>query len=418
MRTPIPDYLEEILEALRSEDNGAVADYIPALAAADPDRFAVAVTTVEGRTYTAGDSDVEFSIQSMSKPFAYAAAIADRGVDVVDAHVGVEPSGAAFNMLSLEEGTYRPKNPMINAGALTAHSLLVGAGASRDERVERALEFFSALAGRQLSIDEEVYRSELETADRNLAIAHMLRSYGILDDDPHKIVDGYTAQCSILVTVGDIATMSATLAAGGTHPITGERVIAPGAARQTLSAMAAAGMYDSAGTWFTEVGIPAKSGVAGGLLGALPGQIGIGSLSPRLDEHGNSVRGIKLFRRMSKDMGFHLMETEPTGTRAVRDVRTDGEATIVDLQGAINFSSAESILHSLEQDAPSTGTVVIDVSRVDGFTDVGRRMVLEGMRRLSLDGLTVGLADPEGKLPDPDLGDGTYPFDATGSAPV
>ncbi len=338
MRTPIPDYLEEILEALRSEDNGAVADYIPALAAADPDRFAVAVTTVEGRTYAAGDSEVEFSIQSMSKPFAYAAAIADRGVDVVDAHVGVEPSGAAFNMLSLEEGTYRPKNPMINAGALTAHSLLVGAGASRDERVERALEFFSALAGRRTRIDEEVYRSELETADRNLAIGHMLRGYGILEDDPHEIVDGYTAQCSILVTVGDIATMSATLAAGGTHPITGERVIAPGAARQTLSAMVAAGMYDSAGTWFTEVGIPAKSGVAGGLLGALPGQIGIGSLSPRLDEHGNSVRGIKLFRRMSKDMGFHLMETEPTGTRAVRDVRTDGEATIVDLQGAINFS--------------------------------------------------------------------------------
>lgn len=413
MRTPIPDYLDEILEALRTEDNGAVADYIPALAAADPDRFAVAVTTVEGRTYAAGDSDVEFSIQSMSKPFAYAAALADRGAEVVDAHVSVEPSGAAFNMLSLEEGTYRPKNPMINAGALTTHSLLVAPGATRDARVERSLEFFSALAGRQLSIDEEVYRSELETADRNLAIAHMLRSYGILDDDPHEIVDGYTAQCSILVTVKDISKMTATLAAGGTHPITGERIIGRDAARQTLSAMAAAGMYDAAGTWFTEVGIPAKSGVAGGLLGALPGQIGIGSLSPRLDEHGNSVRGIKLFRRLSKDMGLHLMETEPTGTAAVRDIRSDGDRVVVDLQGSINFSSAESILHTLEESAPTAGTLVFDVSRVDGFTDVGRRMVLEGMRRLRLDGLSVGLADPDGKLPDPDMGDGTYPFDAT-----
>ncbi|GAA3837624.1 hypothetical protein KACC15558_19680 [Brevibacterium ammoniilyticum] len=177
--------------------------------------------------------------------------------------------------------------------------------------------------------------------------------------------------------------------------------------------MAAAGMYDAAGTWFTEVGIPAKSGVAGGLLGALPGQIGIGSLSPRLDEHGNSVRGIKLFRRLSKDMGLHLMETEPTGTAAVRDIRSDGDRVVVDLQGSINFSSAESILHTLEESAPTAGTLVFDVSRVDGFTDVGRRMVLEGMRRLRLDGLSVGLADPDGKLPDPDMGDGTYPFDAT-----
>lgn len=413
MRTPIPDYLNEILDDLRDDDRGAVADYIPGLASADPDRLAVALTTVEGRTYAAGDSDVEFTIQSMSKPFAYAAALTDRGTTFVDGRIDIEPSGEAFNELSLETGTYRPKNAMINAGAITAHSLLVGEGASRDQRVERALAFFSTLAGRQLRIDETIYESELETADRNLSIAHMLHNYGIIEDDAHEAVEGYTAQCSILVTVSDIATMAATLATGGVQPVTGERVIAKPVARQTLSAMAAAGMYDAAGSWFSDVGIPAKSGVAGGLLGALPGQVGLGAFSPRLDEHGNSVRGVELFSRMSKDMGFHLMEVETTGSRALRDIRTDGDTTTVDLQGTVNFSGAEAILYELDGTAPPSGTVVFDVSRVDAFTDVGRRMVLEAMRRLTLDGLEVGLFDPESKLPDPDMGDGNHPFDAS-----
>lgn len=412
MRTPIPDYLNEILDDLRDDDRGAVADYIPGLASADPDRLAVALTTVEGRTYAAGDSDVEFTIQSMSKPFAYAAALTDRGTTFVDGRIDIEPSGEAFNELSLETGTYRPKNAMINAGAITAHSLLVGEGASRDQRVERALAFFSTLAGRQLRIDETIYESELETADRNLSIAHMLHNYGIIEDDAHEAVEGYTAQCSILVTVSDIATMAATLATGGVQPVTGERVIAKPVARQTLSAMAAAGMYDAAGSWFSDVGIPAKSGVAGGLIGALPGQVGLGAFSPRLDEHGNSVRGVELFSRMSKDMGFHLMEVETTGSRALRDIRTEGDTTTVDLQGTVNFSGAEAILYELDGTAPPSGTVVVDVSRVDAFTDVGRRMVLEAMRRLTLDGLEVGLFDPESKLPDPDMGDGNRPFDA------
>lgn len=412
MRTPIPDYLNEILDDLRDDDRGAVADYIPGLASADPDRLAVALTTVEGRTYAAGDSDIEFTIQSMSKPFAYAAALTDRGTTFVDGRIDIEPSGEAFNELSLETGTYRPKNAMINAGAITAHSLLVGEGASRDQRVERALAFFSTLAGRQLRIDETIYESELETADRNLSIAHMLHNYGIIEDDAHEAVEGYTAQCSILVTVSDIATMAATLATGGVQPVTGERVIAKPVARQTLSAMAAAGMYDAAGSWFSDVGIPAKSGVAGGLLGALPGQVGLGAFSPRLDEHGNSVRGVELFSRMSKDMGFHLMEVETTGSRALRDIRTDGDTTTVDLQGTVNFSGAEAILYELDGTAPPSDTVVFDVSRVDAFTDVGRRMVLEAMRRLTLDGLEVGLFDPESKLPDPDMGDGNRPFDA------
>ncbi|WP_152345969.1 glutaminase [Brevibacterium sp. CFH 10365] len=410
MRTPIPDYLTEIHDSLRDDDQGAVADYIPALAEADTDLFAIALTTVAGRTYTAGDCDVEFSIQSMSKPFAYAAALTDRGEEFVGGRVGVEPSGEAFNELSLESDSHRPKNPMINAGAITTHQLLVGSGASAAERVERALDLFSALAGRRLAIDEAVRDSELATADRNLAIAHMLRNYGILEDDPHEVVAGYTAQCSIRVSVRDIAVMAATLAAGGIQPVTGEQVLDRATARQTLSVMASAGMYDAAGSWFNDVGIPAKSGVAGGLLGALPGQVGIGSFSPRLDAHGNSVRGIEVFRRLSTDMGLHLMDTESFGSHALRDIRVDAGTTYLSLQGIIDFNGAEVILHRLDEAPPSTSTVIVDAGRVERFSDVGRRMVLEGMRRLSLDGIAVGLADPEVRLPDPDLGDGTLPF--------
>ncbi|APX32201.1 glutaminase A [Brachybacterium sp. P6-10-X1] len=412
MRTPVPDYLTEILESSRDDGEGAVADYIPVLESADPDRLAIALTTVEGRTYAAGDSDVEFSIQSMSKPFAYAAALTDRGEELVAGKVGVEPSGEAFNELSLETGTFRPKNPMINAGAITVHHLLIGANASRQQRVDRVLGFFSTLADRQLSIDEEVFESEMATAERNLAIAHMLANYGIIEDEPHEVVAGYTAQCSINVTVRDVAMMTATLAAGGIQPVSGERVIERDAARQTLSVMAAAGMYDAAGSWFTEVGIPAKSGVAGGLLGALPGQVGIGSFSPRLDEHGNSVRGVKLFRRLSTDMGLHLMETDPFRSMVLRGTQVTGATTVIHLQGTIDFSGAEIVLHHLDESTPATPAVVFDISRVDSFTDVGRRMVLEGMRRLRTDGARIGLIDSEQKLPDPDMGDGTFPFDA------
>lgn len=409
MHTPVPEYLDDLLDDLRDNEKGAVADYIPALAAADPETFGVAVTTVDGRTYTAGADDHEFSIQSISKPFVYAAALADRGFDAVLAKVGVEPSGEAFNELSLEEGSHRPKNPMINAGAITAHHLLVGAGASRQERVERILRFFSELAGRQLSIDQEIFDSEMNTADRNLAIAHMLRSYGVLNDEPHDVVAGYTAQCAINVTVRDLALMGATLANTGIHPMTREKAVTEEVARQTLSVMAAAGMYDAAGSWLTEVGIPAKSGVAGGMLGALPGQVGIGALSPKLDKYGNSVRGVQVCQRLSDDMGLHLMEAEAYGATAVRAIHSNDEKTTIELQGVIQFTGAETLLHHLHKAQLSSDSVVFDLSRVHRVSDVGRRMTLEAMRRLKLAGHTIELEDPENALPDPDMGDGTYP---------
>lgn len=405
MKSPVPDYLREVLDSLSSNTDGEVADYIPDLAHANPDVFGIAVTTVDGRTHSVGDDETEFSIQSISKPFAYAAALTDRGFDAVLDTVGVEPSGEAFNELSLEGDTRRPKNPMINAGAIATHSLL---GSSVEERTSRALSFFSTLAGRQLSVDESVCRSELDTADRNLAIAHMLRNYGILPDEAHAVVEGYTTQCSINVTVRDLSLMGATLASGGVHPTSGEQVVSRAVARQTLSVMAGAGMYDAAGHWLTSVGIPAKSGVAGGLLGSLPGQVGIGVLSPRLDSHGNSVRGVQVFERLSDDMGMHLMDVEPYGSSVLRSIREeDGEST-VELQGVVQFGGAEMLLDALSHDT-SSGAVVFDVSRVNRFSDVGRRMTLEGMRRIALDGRDVALIDPDGVLPDPNLGDGTYP---------
>ncbi|OUC78086.1 glutaminase [Gordonia lacunae] len=407
MKSPVEDYLAEVLASVREDRSGAVADYIPELATAPADRLGIALCTPDGRVYAAGDADTTFTIQSISKPFAYAAALIDRGPEVVRRSVGVEPSGEAFNELSLEKESRRPKNPMINAGAITTHQLLVSADAGGDERVHRVQAFFSQLANRELVIDEDVCASELSSADRNLALAHMLRNYGIIDVEPHRAVVGYIRQCSVSVSVRDLAVMCATLANAGRHPQTGETVMDAAVARQTMAVMAAAGMYDSAGEWFTTVGIPAKSGVAGGLIGALPGQCGIAVFSPRLDPHGNSVRGTRVFARLSDDMGMHLMGVEPSGASVLRDVDATDAETILILRGPVQFSGAEVILRVMET-TPADRGVLLDLSRVDRFTDVGRRMVLEGLRRVRLEGRSTAIHDPDNTLPDPDLGDGSF----------
>ncbi|WP_313959778.1 glutaminase [Microbacterium paludicola] len=340
MRSLVPDYLEGVLADVRQDASGQPAQYIPELAAADPDRLAAVFATVDGRVYGAADSDAEFTIQSISKPFVYALALADRGFAPVLDKIGVEPSGEAFNQISLERETGRPLNPMINAGAITAHSLAGHDGMGAATRVERVVYGLSAFAGRRLAVDESVCASEMEHAHRNLAIAHMLRSHGILEEDPRDVVDGYVRQCAVLVTTRDLAMMAATLANGGRNPVTGEQVVDARVVRQVLSVMATCGMYDAAGDWATQVGIPAKSGVAGGLIGALPGQIGIATFSPRLDTHGNSVRGVSLFGRFSADMGLHVMEVPPTARGVVRSdrVEADGLARVLRLQGGIRFA--------------------------------------------------------------------------------
>ena len=200
---------------------------------------------------------------------------------------------------------------MINAGAITAHSLVGEPDTTPDERVERIIRLLSDLAGRELSVDEDVWRSEVATADRNLAIAHMLRSHGILTDSAVEVVSAYSRQCAVLVTARDLALMAATLANGGVQPVTGKQVFTGAQVRHVMSVMLTCGMYDSAGDWVSSVGIPAKSGVGGGIIGALPGQAGLATFAPPLDEHGNSVRGVEAFERLSRDMGC-LLYTSPS----------------------------------------------------------------------------------------------------------
>jgi len=396
MKAPISDYLAELLEAC-GVDDGAVADYIPELAQADPDRFALAIATLDGQVYSAGDADHEFTIQSISKPFTYALAIADQGIDGVLERIDVEPSGDAFNEISLEESTGRPRNPMINAGAIAAHALV--AGDDEPVRTERILDLYSRLAGRPLSIDEAVFGSELETADRNMAIAYMLKTVGTLDDDADDVVRGYTRQCAVSVTVEDLARMAAVLAANG-RTADGTRVLEPAVTRQVLSVMATCGMYDAAGDWLTTVGIPAKSGVAGGLIGVLPGQVGIAAFSPRLDKHGNSSRGVRTFERLSRDMGLHLMEAPEAGRSSVRQPSAE---SVYEVAGDLRFVEAERVLRALESEAEGDGVVVLDLHRAHRVSDVARRMLLEGVRRLRLDGHEIRLVDPDGLLPDPEV---------------
>ncbi|MBZ6200011.1 glutaminase [Streptomyces olivaceus] len=410
MRPIIPDYLAEVLGDVESDTSGEPAGYIPELAAADPERLGVALAMTDGEVYGVGDIDVEFTIQSVSKPFAYALALADRGFDPVLAKVGVEPSGEAFNEISLESGTGRPLNPMINAGAITVHSLAGAKDLDPAERVEHVLHGLSAFAGRRLRTDEAVCASEMEHAHRNLAIAHMLRSHDVLTEDAGAVVEGYTRQCAVLVTTRDLAMMAATLANRGRNPLTGEQVVPEPVVRQVLSVMFSCGMYDAAGDWATQVGIPAKSGVAGGLIGALPGQIGIATFSPRLDAHGNSVRGVSLFERLSSDMGLHVMEVPATSRSVVRSSHVLGSGPqalrVLELQGGIGFAGAERVVKEVVDAPPAETGVALDLTRVHSIDDVARRMLLEIVRRLTLTGHEVYLVDPESVVPDPDPGDG------------
>ena len=411
MKTPVPDYLLEIRDACANGGEGRLADYIPELAAVDPDRFAVAASTMDGVVYAAGDADTEFTIQSMSKPFVYALALRDRGIHAVLEKVAVEPSGDAFNQISLEKDTGRPRNPMINIGAITTHTLVGPVDASETERELAVAEGLSAFAGRRLEVDAAVLDSELRTAFRNRAMANLVRAGGIIEDDPDEAVRGYTRQCAYRVTVRDLAVMAVTLATGGVNPVTGQQVVASEVARQVLAVMTTCGMYDAAGDWMSTVGIPAKSGVSGGIFGALPGQVGLGVFSPRLDVHGHSVEGVRTFERLSGHPEVHLMSTTVTDVEAVRAVRFDevsGRRTFR-LQGPMTFASAEQVLRRLAEIPAGPGEVTLDLSRVSSVNTSARRMLLDAMRRLAADGHVVGLADPGRRLPQPDLGDGTRP---------
>lgn len=274
----------------------------------DPDLLAVALCSPDGLLQSAGASTHPFPLQSVSKAFAYALALEDCGFAAVRARVDVEPSGESYDALSLEAGSRRPDNPMINAGAMAVTALIGGSDATVEDRIQRLRDGMSRMAGRDLDVDEDGARRELAGANRNIAIAHMLKAEGIVDLEPMDVVRTYLWQCWITVTTEDLARMAATLACGGRQPRTGEQLVSPAVARQTLSVMMTCGMYDSAGDWMSEVGIPAKSGVSGAIMGAVPGRAGLAAFSPRLDIHGTSVRAEAVLHRLTNDLQLHLLD--------------------------------------------------------------------------------------------------------------
>lgn len=303
--------LEEIYEKYRHLNEGRVADYIPELAKADPSLFAISVVTCEGEHFSAGDWDHDFTIQSVSKPFVYGMALQDFGREAVIQKVGVEPTGDSFNsIIELDSRSQRPLNPMVNAGALATSSLIRGDNPSH--RFNRLLEAFSRYTGREMAADMSVFLSEKSTGHRNRAIAHLMLNFGLLDPPVEETLELYFQQCSLLVTTQDLATMAATLANRGVNPVTGVQAIEPRYIRDLLSVMFTCGLYDFAGEFAYKVGLPAKSGVGGGMVAVSPGKAGIGIFSPLLDERGTPIRAIKVCEELSKRFDLHVFQCRPT----------------------------------------------------------------------------------------------------------
>ena len=301
----VEDLAREAHRRYRDRDGGAVADYIPVLADADPDLFGVCVAETGGAVHTVGDVAFEFSIQSISKAFVYALVCDSFGHEMVRDRIGVNNTGLAFNsVMAVELNDGHPMNPMVNAGALATTALMPGA--SFAEQWENIRTGLSRFAGRHLELDGEVYRSESATNTRNKAIARLLQSYGRIDVDPLEVVDVYTRQCALRVSARDLAVMGATLADGGVNPVTGERVVSAHVCRDTLAVLASTGMYERSGEWLFEIGLPAKSGVSGGIVAVAPGKGAIGTYSARIDPAGNSVRGQRATAYLSRALGLNV----------------------------------------------------------------------------------------------------------------
>lgn len=392
---PVQGYLEGLHAQLTDVGGGAVADYIPELTRADPNWLGIAIATVDGHVYQVGDSRQPFTVQSISKAIAYGLALSDCGLDAVLAKVGVEPSGEAFNSISLEPATGRPLNPMINAGAIATTALV---RADQATPLERLLATFASYTGHDMDIDTAVFNSERETGHRNRAIAHLLRGYGILEGSPEAATDLYFQQCSIRVTARDLALMGACLANGGVNPVTGVVALKRRYVDKVLAVMSSCGMYDYSGGWIFNVGMPAKSGVGGGIMAVLPGQFGLGVFSPRLDAKGNSVRGIKACERISRDFGLHLFSVaratsatvlrrsyDCTQIRSRRErspaesallAEQGGRVRVYELQGELVFGSAESVELAMLADLAEADALVVDLKRVVAVGDAAARLLL------------------------------------------
>ena len=406
---PLQRFLASCYEEFKSDNSGTVADYIPELKRANSAHFGIALVTIDGHIYEVGDSAVAFTIQSVSKAFVFALALEMVGEERVAAAIGVEPSGEAFNSIRLTNDN-RPFNPMVNAGAIACSGLIhqvEGTGAF--ERIRKKL---SQFAGRELGVDDAVHASETETGNRNRAIAWLLRNYLVVKGDVDAVLDAYFRQCAILVTARDLAVMAATLANRGINPVTGVQVITPQVVARTLSVMTSSGMYDYAGEWIYRVGIPAKSGVGGGIVAALPSQIGLGTFSPLLDAHFNSVRGLKVCETLSSRFDLHMLNrSADLRTCIIADYDIFGIASrrsrqpheqqilnerhsdvrVIELVGALNFAAIDYVTRRLASEPPNAPLLILDFRRVPDLTAAGAQLLGEKLTLLGNAGVTAVL---------------------------
>ena len=399
--SPVQDYLNQLHQDFADLKDGNVATYIPELAKANPDWFGICLVTCTGTVYVAGDSAQPFTIQSISKPFVYGLALEDQGRQKVLEKIGVEPTGDAFNSISLDPGTGRPRNPMINAGAIASAGLIDGRTPA--SRLKRILDMLSLYAGRELSLDEVVYRSESETGHRNRAIGYMLRNFDILAEDPMPAVELYFQQCSVSVTCRDLGIMAATLANRGVNPVTAKQALRGEYVENVLSVMGSCGMYDYAGEWIYRIGMPAKSGVAGGIIAVLPGHLGIGVFSPRLDARGNSVRGIAVCNEISRHLDLHVFNRPSVGKSALgfkataaginsSRVRTAHEADalhrfgdhihLYKLRGNLYFVTAEHIVRLVMESLDSLEYLILDFKAVLTLNESACRLFCQLLLKL------------------------------------
>lgn len=313
-RLPSPECVQTLIEETharyRTVSEGANADYIPALAGAATELFGICLTETSGVVHEAGDTNVPFSIQSVSKPFVFALICQAIGEDAAREKLGANSTGLPFNsVLAIERSKDGTTNPMVNAGAIAAASLAPGGNA--EEKWAFLRDGLSRFAGRALELDPVVYESEMATNQRNQGIASLLGSYQKMYWDPAEATDIYTRQCSLNVTARDLSIMAATLANGGVNPVTGEPVVDALHCQHVLAVMVTAGLYENSGDWLYETGLPGKSGVSGGMITVAPGKGGLATYSSPLDEAGNSVRGQLTARHLSERLGLNLFASEP-----------------------------------------------------------------------------------------------------------
>ena len=414
--SPILDLLKEVYEKYRALDEGELATYIPELAKVDPNHFGIAIVTLDGHVYEVGDARCDFTIQSISKPLIYGLALQDHGRDVVLKRIGVEPSGDPFNAIVFDERNNRPFNPMVNAGAIAATALLHGDGPAA--RMARILDLFRAFSGREVTVDEAVYRSEAATGHRNRAIAYLELNNGMIEGDADEHVDIYFRQCAIRTSAADLAFIGATLANGGIHPVSGEQALASRHVRDVMSVMTTCGMYDYAGEWELRVGLPAKSSVSGGIMAVLPGQLGLGVFSPRLDDRGNSLRGIRVCEELSSRLKLHLLDHRGGARSAVRRVYRGADrrskrvrnaadesvldaagaaVSVVELHGNLFFGNTERVIRRVLED-DETRYLILDVGRVAAVDEIAAGLLRELSNRFPAAGRTVLFAEAPAEL--------------------